>query len=312
MKKYQHLFGPVPSRRFGRSLGVDLSPFKTCSFDCLFCQLGRTTNHTVKRKEYINTKEVLEELGDWIKVSGEADYITLAGSGEPTLHACFGEVVKFAREHSSIPVALLTNASLMVDADVRASAAQADVVKVSLSAGDQDLFEEVNRPAPGITLNNVVEGLQAFRKEFNGQLWLEVFAMRGLNSTPKAMAKIAELAQTFQPDVIHLNTAVRPPAESYVAPVPKDQLEELSKLFEPTAEVVAEFHSDCIPTAEANGDAVFGMLKRRPCTTDQVSTVLGLHINEVSKYIGKLVRTGQVQAKVSGDATYYSGSPTDE
>lgn len=133
MKKYNHLFGPVPSRRFGRSLGIDLTPYKTCSFDCIFCQLGKTTVKTLERREYVPAAEVIEELDDWIKSGGEADYITLSGSGEPTLHSRFGEIIEFARGASSIPVALLTNGSTLGIPEVRAAAAKADVVKISLS-----------------------------------------------------------------------------------------------------------------------------------------------------------------------------------
>ena len=147
VKQYQHLFGPVPSRRFGRSLGVDLTPYKTCTFDCIFCQLGRTTNQTFDRKEYVPVREVIDELDNWIKSSGEADYITLAGSGEPSLHSRFGEVIEFVRRSSSVPVALLTNGSLLKYADVRTAASNANVVKVSLSAGTQALFEYIKPTA---------------------------------------------------------------------------------------------------------------------------------------------------------------------
>ena len=133
----KHLFGPVPSRRFGRSLGVDLIPFKTCGFDCIFCQLGHTTRKTLKRKEYVPVDQVIEELADWLKTEGQADYITLGGSGEPTLNSEFGRVIDFVRNATTIPVALLTNGSLLSNPEVRVQAAQANVVKVSLSAWDQ-------------------------------------------------------------------------------------------------------------------------------------------------------------------------------
>ena len=154
MNPYKHLFGPVPSRRFGRSLGVDLTPYKTCSYDCVFCQLGRTTVLTRERKEYVPTQEVIDELDGWLRSSGEADYITLAGSGEPTLHSRFGEIIEFVRKNSSIPVALLTNASLMGDPEVRAAASKANVVKVSLSGGTPALLEKINRPIHNAMIGN--------------------------------------------------------------------------------------------------------------------------------------------------------------
>ena len=306
MKKYKHLFGPVPSRRFGRSLGVDLTPYKTCNFDCIFCQLGRTTVKTMDRREYVPAGEVIEELGDWFKSSGEADYITLAGSGEPTLHSRFGEIIEFARKASGIPVALLTNGTLLGNAEVRTAASKASIVKISLSAGDQDSFKYINRPHPDLSFEQVVEGMKAFREEFNGTLWLEVFMLWGVNSTQKEVSLIAKLAKSIRPDRIQLNTAVRPPAEGFVHPMPKEKLEQLVDYFTPPAEVIAEFSSDFSPSTQANEETILAMLQRRPCTAEEISTVLGLHPNEVSKYIGKLERTHQIHATPDKGNPYYT------
>ncbi len=306
MKKYQHLFGPVPSRRFGRSLGVDLTPYKTCNFDCIFCQLGRTTVKTMERREYVPTEKILEELGDWIQSSGEADYITLAGSGEPTLHSRFGDIIEFARKASSIPVALLTNGALLGNAEVRNAASKSNIVKISLSAGDRDSFQYINRPHPDLVFEDIIKGMQTFRKEFTGELWLEVFMLWGVNSTQKEVSQIAELAQSIRPDRIQLNTAVRPPAEGFVHPMPKEKLEELVDSFTPPAEVIAEFSSDFSPSTQANEETILAMLQRRPCTAKEISTVLGLHPNEVSKYIGNLERTNQIHATAAPGDPYYT------
>ncbi len=152
MKKYKYLFGPVPSRRFGRSLGVDLIPYKTCSMNCVFCQLGRTSKTTVTRKEYVSTDLVKEELKYWLKTNKNADYITLSGSGEPTLHTRFGEILEFIRTNTNIPAVLLTNSTMLYLPEVREAAALADIVKISLSAWDQASLRRVNRPYPQIYL----------------------------------------------------------------------------------------------------------------------------------------------------------------
>jgi len=306
MKKYKHLFGPVPSRRFGRSLGIDLTPYKTCNFDCIFCQLGKTTVKTMARREYVPVEEVIEELGDWIKLSGEADFITLAGSGEPTLHSRFGEVIEFARETSGIPVALLTNGALLGNADVRAAASKANVVKISLSAGDSASFKYINRPRPDLVFEDVIDGMKTFREEFSGKLWLEVFMLWGVNSTQKEVSQIAALAQSIHPDRIQLNTAVRPPAEGFVRPMPKEKLEQLVDQFTPKAEVIAEFSSNFSPSTQANEETILSMLQRRPCTAKEISAVLGLHPNEVSKYIGKLERTNQIHAAAAKGNPHYT------
>jgi len=302
---YRYLFGPVPSRRLGRSLGVDLTPFKTCSFDCIFCQLGRTTNKTVKRGEYVPVSEVIEELDEWLKTNDSADYITLSGSGEPTLNSQFGRIIEFARNVTTIPVALLTNASLLSDPEVRAQAAQANVVKVSLSAWDQFSFEHINRPHSDIEFKRLIEGQWLFRKEFKGELWMEVFLVWGTNTTTKDVSRIAELVKAIGPDKVQLNTSVRPPCEEFAYAVPEDQMGALAKLFDPPAEIIAEYSSDSSAKVRANEADILDMLKRRPCTLDQICRVFGLHKNEASKYLGKLLRMKKIRHQEKDRNAYY-------
>jgi wyosine [tRNA(Phe)-imidazoG37] synthetase (radical SAM superfamily) len=304
-RRYKHLFGPVPSRRLGRSLGVDLTPFKTCSFDCIFCQLGRTTRKTLKRKEYVPVDRVIEELDDWLKSEDNADYITLSGSGEPTLNSEFGRVIEFVRNATTIPVVLLTNGSLLSDPEVRAQAARANVVKLSLSAWDQFSLDHINRPYSRITFKSLIEGQWLFRKEFKGEIWMEVFLVWGTNTTAKDVSKIAELVKAIGPDKVQLNTAVRPPCEEYAYMVPADQMRVLARLFDPPAEVIAEYSNDASAKVHANELEVLDMLQRRPCTLDQICRVFGLHRNEASKYLGKLTRTGQAQAQRRNGDVYY-------
>lgn len=302
---YKHLFGPVPSRRLGRSLGVDMVPFKTCSFDCVFCQLGRTTNKTVERKEYVPVVEIIDELRDWIESGGEADYITIAGSGEPTLNSEFGRVIDYIKSVSDIKVALLTNGSLLNDVNVREAAAKADVVKASLSCWDKLSFDCINRPADGLDIKDSIEGLQKLREIFNKQIWLEVFVVWGVNSISADISKIAEIVKTVNPDRVQLNTAVRPPAEDFVKAVSREKLEQLARLFKPEAEVIAEYSSEQSSEIKANEQTILEMLKRRPCTADQIADVFNMHKNEVAKYIGKLVRTDQIHIKKKLNVDYY-------
>ncbi|MBN1863940.1 MAG: radical SAM protein [Victivallales bacterium] len=310
ISKYRHLFGPVPSRRFGRSLGVDLTPFKTCSFDCIFCQLGRTTRKTLDRAPYIPACQVIEELDDWINTNESADYITLAGSGEPTLNSEFGRVIDYVRKVSTVPVALLTNASLFFDRAVRAQAAKADVVKMSLSAPDQFSMAHINRPHRDIDFKQLVKGQCLFRKEFKGQLWMEVFLVWGTNTTPKDVSRIAELVQAVAPDKVQLNTAVRPPCEEYAYPVPEDQMNALARLFGSAAEVIAEYSGDTSAKIKANESDILDMLRRRPCTLDQICRVFNLHKNEAAKYVGKLLRAGDIRPHEESREGYYVAAST--
>lgn len=308
MPPFRHLFGPVPSRRFQRSLGVDLTPLKTCCFDCIFCQLGPTPHTTIARHEYVPTEVVKEELLRWRDGGGKADYVTLSGSGEPTLHRRFGEVMEFAKQNLPFPVALLTNGSLLYQPEVRNAACHADVTKLSLSAWDDDSFRHINRPHPDLDFDRSLAGMQEFRKAFSGQIWLEVFLVAGLNDTPDRVARIAELAATLGPDKIHLNTAVRPPAESTVQPVPQDRMDALADLFRPRAEVIADFSARPGSGVAVNETAILDMLRRRPCTARQIADVFGMHVNEVAKYTGHLLRTGCIQSLPRDGQIYYEAS----
>jgi wyosine [tRNA(Phe)-imidazoG37] synthetase (radical SAM superfamily) len=308
MDQYKYLFGPVPSRRFGRSLGVDLTPYKTCTQDCVFCQLGRTTDLTVSRGEYAPVEKVIAELGEWLKNGGKADHITLGGSGEPTLHSRFQDVIRFAKENSAIKTVLLTNGSLLHIPEVRSAASLAHIVKVSLSAWDQRSYGWINRPHPSIKFKQLVEGLKIFRGQFAGELWMEVFLVWGTNSTPSDVSRIAVLAEEIGPDRIQLNTVIRPPSEDFVDAVPKEHIMSLCSLFRPTAEIIADFNAERDVALEATKETVLAILQRRPCTADQIAKAFGMHLNEVSKYLGSLKKDGQIREERKSGDIYYSSS----
>jgi len=302
---YRYLFGPVPSRRFGRSLGIDLVPYKTCSFDCVFCQLGRTKHKTLTRNIYHPINDVIEEVGHWLRTDGDADYLTLSGSGEPTLHAAFGLVLAALRD-APIPSALLTNGSLLKHAQVREAAALADVVKISLSAWDQRSFDRVNRPHPKIAFQAFVDGLKRFREVYTGRLWLEVFLLSGINAMQRDVEKIARLARDLAPERIHLNTVARPPAEDFAAAVPTPILEALAERFDPPAQIAAETGTQRTIKATVDDADILSMLKRWPCTIKQIESAFGLHINEVAKILGRLMRHQRIRADLRNHQVYYA------
>ncbi|MBF0450816.1 MAG: radical SAM protein [Candidatus Magnetomorum sp.] len=305
MKKYKYLFGPVPSRRLGRSLGVDLIPYKTCSQDCVFCQLGRTPEKTIIRNEYVPIQEVCDEINEWLKKDGNTDHVTLAGSGEPTLHSNFGEVLKYVKKKSSIQTVLLTNGSLFYQPEVREAASQAHIVKVSVSAWDQNSFGWINRPHQFIDFNQMIEGQKAFCNEFKGVLWVEVFLVAGMNSMPSDVSKISALVEQLKPNRIHLNTAVRPPAEDFVKALSRDQLATLCNLFNSPVEIIAAYKNMNDSETSANEEAIFSMLTRRPCTAEDIAGTFGMHFNEVSKYIGNLLRKELIHTERTGNDIYY-------
>lgn len=311
-REYKYLFGPVPSRRLGRSLGVDLTPFKTCTLDCIFCQLGRTTNKTLDRHEYAPVWHVEAELDAWIKEGGKADYITLSGSGEPTLHTRFGTILQFIRAKTAIPTALLSNGTLFFLPEVREAAQHADIVKLSLSVWDQFSFEHINRPHPDLKLRQIMDGYRAFRDGFQGRLWIEVFLVWGTNSVRRDVEQIAALVEAIEPDEIHLNTAVRPPAEDFALAVPRKEMEGLTGLFHPPAKIIAEFATGHSADIEANEGTIMAMLQRRPCTATQIAEAFGMHPNEVSKHVGELLRARRIHADRTAEGVYYAATGCDD
>lgn len=301
-----HVFGPVPSRRLGRSLGVDLVPYKTCSYDCIYCQLGRTTRKTVQRKEWAPVSAVLDELRR--KLDRGPDYITLSGSGEPTLHSGLGEIIAGIRAMCAIPVAVLTNGSLLWLPAVRRELARANVVMPSLDAGDELMFQSVNRPHRSITFDKILSGLEAFRREFDGQYWLEVMLLAG-HTAPRAHAEmIAEHVRRIRPDRIQLNTAVRPPTEDYAAPVQPGRLEELARLFTPKATVIAEYRGRRTTghALEADQRDILALLRRRPCTEKDLISSLRLRPMELAKHLDALEAAGRVVSRMHGGDIFFS------
>ena len=299
-----HIFGPVPSRRLGVSLGLDLVRPKTCSFDCIYCQLGSTTLRTVERKEYVPHKEVLEEVRGVLQDGVEPDYFTLSGSGEPTLNSCAGKLLEGIKKMTDIQTAVLTNSSLLHLRKVRKEISQADLVVPSLDAATEAVFRRVNRPHPSIRLSRVLDGLTEFSKCYDGKLWLEVMLVQGYNDDDEQLDALSKAISKIEPEKVQLNTVVRPPAESFAKPISDEKLKEISQIL--GAETIPEFKgSSKAYSADIEGRIV-SLLSRRPCTLSDICAPLGLHTNEVVKYLGKLERAGKITTQWSQDRKYYA------
>ena len=240
--KPKYIFGPVPSRRLGRSLGVDLVPYKTCTFDCIYCDLGRTTRKTLSRQSYVSPKEIQGELELCLPVlEKRPDYVTLSGSGEPTLNTSIGEIIQRIKEITSTPVAVLTNSSLLSLDEVRRNLSEADVVLPSLDAITPALFEYINRPHASLSIEGIISGLIQFRKQYRGQMWLEILFCRGVNDGKEEIEKFKGVIKKIQPDRVELNTSVRPPAEDFAFPLTLPQLGEIRERLGEKAEIISEF-----------------------------------------------------------------------
>ena len=301
----KYLFGPVPSRRLGLSLGVDIIPLKTCTQNCVYCQLGITGALTLERKPYVPVEAVLSELRESIASGLRADYITLSGSGEPTLNSQINEIIEGIKEITAIPVALITNGTLFTDPAVRADCANADVVLPSLDAGDEATFAKINCPHQKVNFSTFVEGLCKFRAQYSGQIWLEVFFCEGINTSHREVEKIRAAVLLIGPDKIQLNTAIRPGADKSVVRVHPDRLRAIATRLGPDAEVIADFSATGADSVESDRGSILDMLRRRPCSLEDICNGLGLTENEVKKHLSHLAETGAIISETADDTVFF-------
>jgi wyosine [tRNA(Phe)-imidazoG37] synthetase (radical SAM superfamily) len=310
--KPKYIFGPVPSRRLGRSLGVDLVPYKTCSFDCIYCDLGRTTHKTTFRESYVKPEEIRGELELTLPtLSKKPDYITLSGSGEPTLNQNIGDIIHAIKDLTSIPLAVLTNGSLFSLEEVRKALVGADVVIPSLDAVNDVTFQCLNRPHPSLNIQEIISGLIQFRNEYRDQIWLEVVFCRGINDDRGEIERLKGVIERIRPDRVQLNTPVRPPAEEFAYPLSTTQLEEIRKQLGEKAEIISEFAASLGEEFDSAQDTeILNLIKRRPCTTEDISKALGLRIDEVVKHLDHLTKTGTIRYRMFEHHCYFEFATT--
>ncbi len=306
--KFQYLFGPVPSRRLGLSLGVDLVPYKVCSYDCIYCEVGPTTVKTLERKEYVPLEEVKAELEAFRSLGIETDYITFSGFGEPTLHSGLGELIQWIRERFDQPIAVLTNGSLLKDPRVREELMGAHVVLPNLDAGTPRVFGMINRPHPRVSFHEMVEGIKTFTREFPGEVWLEIVLVRGINDNREELEALAKLVREIDPARIQLNTVVRPPAHGG-EPLSLKELEALVPLFGSKAQVVAYPTYKRAKEREDLREAIVETAARRPCSKEDMAKVLGVSALEVAKYLDGLVGDGRLEVIRHGHQIFYKAKP---
>jgi wyosine [tRNA(Phe)-imidazoG37] synthetase (radical SAM superfamily) len=309
---YRYLFGPVPSRRLGISLGVDLVPPKICSMDCVYCECGATTRLTVERDEYVPTAEVIRELDAFLAGHPHPDFVTFSGAGEPTLHAGIGAILRHLKSRHTVPVALITNATLLDRPPVRAELLALDVLLPSLDAASDEVMQRINRPHPSVHVEGIVAGLEAFRREFPGEIWLEVFVLSPLNTTVAELENLQRAIDRIRPDRVQLNSLDRPGTETWVGKVPPDELEALAgRIAHPRVEVVSRYRrrQDIRAYRSDIESAIVETIARRPCTVEDLCSVLGLKDREVLKYLDVLESDRRLRAEVQERGIFYRLAP---
>jgi wyosine [tRNA(Phe)-imidazoG37] synthetase (radical SAM superfamily) len=291
------------------SLGVDLVPRKVCSLDCVYCEVGKTTKLTVDRKEYIRVDKVKEELLHYFRNNQDPDYITFSGSGEPTLNIRIGELLQFIKQiKPEVPLAVLTNGTLFYDENVRAALKGADVVLPSLDAATEETFKKINRPAGELAIDTYIQGLIRFRNEYKGKIWLEVFILPGYNDHMDELLELKKAIMEINPDVVQLNTLDRPGTVPNLRSATGEELQKIVDLWEldhveivaasPERKKMQSYRKD-IETS------ILETIARRPCTSEDLCNMLGLHINELNKYLDVLTAENKIKATRQARGIFY-------
>lgn len=220
----EYIYGPVPSRRLGISLGISPIPKKTCNYSCIYCQLGITDRMTNTRKLFFQIEDIIREFDDFLKKDIEFDVVTIVGEGEPTLYKGLGKLIIEIKKRTKKAVAVITNGALLYDNDIILELNEADIVLPTLDAYDQDSFIRINRPHKNISYEMVIKGLEKFSKEYRGQLWIEIMLIQGINDDDNSLNKYKEMLSEIRYDRLYINTPVRPPTESEVKAIDNERM----------------------------------------------------------------------------------------
>lgn len=306
----KYVFGPIPSRRLGQSLGVDPIPFKTCNWNCVYCQLGRTSPLVNERLDYFPPGEIVAEVETALKAHdpGAIDWITFVGSGEPTLHASLGAMIRELKTRTHVPIAVITNGSLLHLPEVREELLTADVVLPTVDAGTEILYRQINRPVPELDFPRFIEGIARFREQYRGRLWIEVMLVQGLNDSENALQDLATVLRRLQPDEVHLNSPTRPPCEPWVKPVDEPSLVRAQRILGEVARIVRPAQGDFdLAGFDSIVDAIIAVITRHPVSEQELLGLLAKWEPEhIQDTLVELERGGKAQVVTRGGHRHWS------
>ena len=303
----------MASRRLGVSLGIDLVPYKYCPLDCVYCEVQKTTHLSTERLEFFPLEEILSEVDHYLASSPQLDFITFSGAGEPTLYSRIGEIITHIKsKYPQYKLALLTNCVLFSDPVLRRECLPCDVVLPSLDAVSQDVFEKINRPRAGLSSAEMIEGLLLFRAEYSGEIWLEVFIVPGVNDTDQEAYLLRDAIAQIKPDLVQLNSLDRPGAEDWVEAAAPEVLSRIKDIFSETltmpVEIIAkaEYVKADHPVDAKSGELIQSILIRRPCTAEDLASILNLHINEITKILRRYSAEGLISSQRENRGIFYT------
>lgn len=287
-------------------MGVDVIPRKYCNFDCIYCQVGKTTGKNTTRRTFFRAKEVARQVVDTVCATEKVDFVTFSGSGEPTLNKNLGTMIREIKKNINTPVAVITNSSLFDLEEVRNDLMCADVILPSLDAASNEMFQRINRPQSNIDIVKIIEGIKSLRKQYTGLIWLEIMMIKGMNDTKEELQKLSDIVKDLNVDRIHLNTITRPPSESNAGPLAQGELEQIKKLFGNKCEVISSFEKDGIhQQREGWAEALVDILKRRALTLDDISKITGVASSRIIEQLRDMEKNGLIETYRLGSDIYY-------
>lgn len=302
----KYLYGPVYSRRLGSSLGVDLIPYKTCSFDCVYCQLGKTTHKIIERRSFFPKKKVIEELEEFLEREEGIDYITLSGSGEPTLNSDLPHIIEAIKKISQKPLCLITNASLFYKKEVRKALGGIDLIIPSLDAPDREIFLKINRPHRNLKFQEIIEGLIKLTEEFKGRIYLEIMLVKGINDSAVCARKFKKIISKINPQKIQINTPIRLPKEEWVKIPSLKVIDNFLKILDWDAELIKERVKRCRKLLPRNiEDDIIRLLSRRPESLSELSKTLKIRNPILLKIINSLEKKKKISCYLYRRRLFY-------
>jgi wyosine [tRNA(Phe)-imidazoG37] synthetase (radical SAM superfamily) len=305
----ESVFGPVPSRRLGFSLGVDIIPRKYCTFDCIYCQIGKTAQRDVERRSFSDPGLVVKQVIEKVEEGGRIDFISLSGSGEPTLSADLGGIIRELKRRTTVPIAVITNGSLLFREDVRREVGLADLVLPSLDAADDVVFKRINRPHPALSFSRVLEGLKTFREEYRGTIWLEIMLIKNINNSTEHLAMFKDLLRGMSMDKVQLNTVSRPPRESTALALDSAELSSAAGLLGAGCEVIAAFGKEAsTENLPEWTESVLATLQRRSLSLDDIVQTTGVPAAKAQAELGRLAKEGKIRVVRFNDDWFYTAN----
>lgn len=307
---YKYLFGPVPSRRLGVSLGIDLVEKKTCNLNCVYCECGEAPAMPSDRKEFVNIDAVILELKDYLKKGVHLDYITFSGYGEPTLNSSLGRLVREIKEITDSKICLITNSTTLVNKDIYPELLDIDLIMPSLDAVLEASFLKIDRPHSSIKLEEVINALIDFSKVYKGKIWLEIFMLQGVNDTEEELEKFMEIIKKIGVDKVQLNSLDRPAPVKWVKAMTMERLEEVKKLFIENSintEIIKKYKSR-LDYKNFNSDyekLILNMLEKRPCTLEDLKEIIKVKEDVLGNYLDILSKEKFIQIEVGERGIFY-------